>query len=327
MAQGAYHMEGEFHTWARRPTIASVATMYFFAAAALVLLRVAVTVFSSLFPALSSAMFFSMASVAFHMGLLFLPVTRYAVNHPGAARGMRLKKPKAWGVVLAVLSAVVGVMVAGNLGTLWLVLIESLGGKLSTSQAVASPPWVLASRLVVSALLPAVCEEWMFRGAVLSAFERSGTRFALVISSLLFVSLHGSVEALPVQLMIAFAMGVIAIATDSVVCAMIYHALNNALQIVLPRSETLPGEKLIDALGGSREVWMSALRVCTLGAVYAGVLLVCWQLGIREREKPLVSPRGAPNVPPWVIVVFSSGVITTLILYLMDLLRISGVNL
>ncbi|MGJ4849328.1 type II CAAX prenyl endopeptidase Rce1 family protein [Bacillota bacterium Meth-B3] len=321
--QGDYPINGEFRDWARRPMLSAVAIMYFFAAAGLVLIQALGALARHLSPAWGGAAA-SALSALFQLGFLLWPVARYAVQNPGSALGMRLKRPPLWGVLIALLAAVVGVMLAGNLGTLWLLLIEALGGRLSGGAPPPATPWHLAARLLTGALLPGLCEEWMFRGAMLSAWERRGTRAALFISTVLFASLHASFEGLPIQLVIGLALGVLTLATDSVVTAMIHHAFYNALLLLMSPGAQATGERLYDALGGVREVWLTAMRAGTLGAIYAGLLLVAWHLG-GARGRPAKVARAPESMEPWALVILAAGVVTALCLYLINLLMIAGV--
>jgi len=101
-------------------------------------------------------------------------------------------------------------------------------------------PWALA----MFALVPAICEEIVFRGVLARALgRRRSIVVAAAISAAVFAAYHLSlVQALP-TLTLGFVLAVIAIRADSVVPAMLAHALNNVLAIVMSRAE-------LPALGG-----------------------------------------------------------------------------
>jgi sodium transport system permease protein len=96
----------------------------------------------------------------------------------------------------------------------------------------------LACSLAMFALVPAVCEEILFRGLLARAL---GRHLRLVVaaaaSAALFAAYHLSiVQALP-TLTLGLLFGLIAIRADSVLPTMIAHAINNALAIALTRGD------------------------------------------------------------------------------------------
>jgi membrane protease YdiL (CAAX protease family) len=88
------------------------------------------------------------------------------------------------------------------------------------------------------ALLPAVCEELVFRGVLARSL---GRRYSLVvaaaISALVFSAYHLSpVQAVP-TFTLGLVLGAIAIRADSVLPTMLAHGLNNAMAIAMSRGE------------------------------------------------------------------------------------------
>lgn len=88
----------------------------------------------------------------------------------------------------------------------------------------------LAVSLLCFALLPAICEELVFRRLILRFLQRRFSDFAAVLlSSLLFAVFHFGI----LQSVIAFIFGIflaaVAIRTRSVILCIYAHLLNNAL--------------------------------------------------------------------------------------------------
>lgn len=110
-------------------------------------------------------------------------------------------------------------------------------GRLSSlQQAVEGPPLVLA--LLTIAVVPAVCEELLFRGVVLRAFaSRFVPYVAIILSSLVFAAYHLSVVQFIPTLTLGLVLGVLAWRAASVIPAMLAHVLNNALAILVAREE------------------------------------------------------------------------------------------
>lgn len=114
-------------------------------------------------------------------------------------------------------------------------LLPLPGGETRKLEALVEQP-ALASALAMFALVPAVCEELVFRGVLARALGRHLTApAAVVISSLVFAAYHLSlVQALP-TFSLGCLLAVIALRADSIAPTILAHALNNAIAIVLSR--------------------------------------------------------------------------------------------
>lgn len=117
-----------------------------------------------------------------------------------------------------------------------------------------TPPRPLLLDLTLFALIPALCEELLFRGVLFSLLERAsapgtadaaqqpaqrslrGRRlFALAITSILFGAFHLSVGKLLPTAVLGLGFGLAMLASGSLYGAMAMHATNNAAVIVLVR--------------------------------------------------------------------------------------------
>jgi membrane protease YdiL (CAAX protease family) len=119
----------------------------------------------------------------------------------GYVKGLRLRLPKANSLLLIVSSAVL--MISG--GLLMSVLfggLNSLSQNFSlydtfiskTDGSLPSSLYLLAAY----ALIPAICEEFVFRGILCAEYERGGVLRAVVFSALFFGLLHFNIVNLPV---------------------------------------------------------------------------------------------------------------------------------
>lgn len=79
-------------------------------------------------------------------------------------------------------------------------------------------------RLILAyGLLPAFCEELVFRGILCAEYEKHGILFASVISSLFFAFLHFDLTALPVYLFAGLLLTAVRYVTHSTIASMIVH--------------------------------------------------------------------------------------------------------
>ena len=79
-------------------------------------------------------------------------------------------------------------------------------------------------RLILAyGLLPAFCEELVFRGILCAEHERHGILYASVVSALFFAFLHFDLTALPVYLFAGILLSLVMYVTRSTVAAMVVH--------------------------------------------------------------------------------------------------------
>ena len=114
-------------------------------------------------------------------------------------------------------------------------------------------------RFIVMALIPAFCEEFLFRGAILTNLLPFGRTNAILISSLLFAIMHQNAE----QVLYAFAagvlLGVVYERTGSIWNCVFLHLMNNFSSIVM---SILPQKLHRDAEIGTTMASLLLFLVC-----------------------------------------------------------------
>ncbi len=89
-------------------------------------------------------------------------------------------------------------------------------------------------RLILAyGLLPAFCEELVFRGILCAEHEKHGILYASVVSALFFAFLHFDLTAFPVYLFAGMLLSVVMYVTRSTVAAMVVHLGYNLFGIFL----------------------------------------------------------------------------------------------
>ena len=324
--EGNNLLDGDFRFWARRPAILSANALYLLAAAGLPAISVVLMLAEQLFGLrLGDQAAMTFTSSLYYPLLIGLPVFLYARKREGVPRAMRLNPlPPAMALVSA-LAALAGVMAAISLGSLWMLALEGLGARLvSQSLPVANGSGQLISLVLVSCMLPGVFEELLFRGFILGAWERRGTMYGLVASTLLFSFLHGSIVGLPTQIMLGFAIGYLVINTDSLYAGMIYHTVHNAALVVLSQlqpQETAAGQTLYGSVGGAAGVMLLALQTLVYGAVFWAILAVSgWYRERQGRSFEQIERIDRTPLNWQELLVLLAGMITVGCMYLMDLL-------
>jgi sodium transport system permease protein len=204
-----------------------------------------------------------LALIAAQAALAVVPIAGVIALHPArplAAVGLRGARPRFF--VAAVLIGATAWYVNTRIVAL-LPLPERQTRMLE--KLVDRPSLGLA--LATFALVPALCEEILFRGVLARGLARHLRLVAAAaISALVFAVYHHSlVQGLP-TLTLGFVLAVIAIRADSVAPTIAAHALNNAMAIAMSRGE-LP--ELAGWLGRHPTL---ALAGCA-GATAAGIAI------------------------------------------------------
>ena len=164
--------------------------------------------------------------------MLLLPlVVMRKLGLRGEALGLR--RPPASLMVAAVLIGCTAWLV--NVRIVELFPFEEVRLK-SLNTVVEQPPLVVA--LLAIALVPAVCEEMLFRGAVQRALAtRLFPIAAVLMTAVLFAGYHMSLVQLLPAFMLGTLLGALAHRADSIVPAMTAHFLNNTMVILVSRRQ------------------------------------------------------------------------------------------
>jgi len=112
---------------------------------------------------------------------------------------------------------------------------EFTAARIVTSAARAAGPAELVLLIVCLALAPALVEEAMFRGFVTAAFARRSMAAALVVPSLMFGLFHLEPTQVAGTIVLGLGFGLARLCTNSLLPAILAHALNNAAAILAAR--------------------------------------------------------------------------------------------
>ena len=322
--QSADFEEDVFKRWFRRPALFMACAWFLLAAAGRVIVPYAVALALRVAGLIVPVEWLNqplISELVYKLGCMAFPVLYYAARRPGVDKSMRLKPPAMAALTGMAAAAVMAALFAAGVSIVWCALIEKLGGTLAQTVQAPETAGQLMSSIAIYAVLPGVCEELLFRGGILGAWERRGARKALVASSLLFCALHGSLQGLPVQLLMGFALGYVVIAGDSLFLGMVFHTLFNATTLTLAWLE----QKMdIYTFIMQHEPWVS-LTALLLGVLCALALLspLLWQ----KRDVHAVFSSRGDRTPmgPGELLVLSAGIVTALVLFAENVLSVCGV--
>lgn len=88
--------------------------------------------------------------------------------------------------------------------------------------------------IIAVAILPAITEEFIFRGIVLGEYTDMGcsNSVAVILSALLFSLVHLNIYQLPVFFFGGIILAFVTLTTNSLLCAVIIHLLNNCFSLL-----------------------------------------------------------------------------------------------
>lgn len=87
--------------------------------------------------------------------------------------------------------------------------------------------------LFVIAIAPGICEEVMFRGTIMNAYENLGKRKAIIYSAILFGIFHLNLQNLVGPIFLGLVLGMTAYKTNSIYASMLGHTLNNGIAMTI----------------------------------------------------------------------------------------------
>lgn len=186
---------------------------------------------------------------------------------------------KVGGATTALLVLVgVGVCMSLNLQTSMMLTVGEIVGihiPLPESPFENSAPYIVVS-VLTSALLPALLEEFAFRGVILGSLRRFGDGFAVIVSAALFGMTHFYITQIPMAFILGLVIGFIVVKTNSLLPGILIHFFNNFFA------------SAIDALSHnvSQGIYILVFYIATYLLIGIGLLCV-WKLS--KSPKGLVS--------------------------------------
>ena len=91
----------------------------------------------------------------------------------------------------------------------------------------SNPLYILLYSLVITPVLPAICEEMLFRGVIMRGFKERGIPFSIFLSALCFALMHGSVAMFILQFLAGLAIAAVVTLTKNHLYGSIMHWASN----------------------------------------------------------------------------------------------------
>lgn len=120
-------------------------------------------------------------------------------------------------------------------------------------------------RIVAFCILPAILEEWLFRGILLTEYESVSPLWAAVIAALMEASFRLSAQSFLPSLYCALLYAAVVFITRSLIASVLLHVLNNGVSLLLERYLT----RAVNVEGGRRSILILFLLVAAFVCLFA----------------------------------------------------------
>lgn len=112
-----------------------------------------------------------------------------------------------------------------------LIGIQNLSYSIDTGTPEITAMFVIIN-ILCTAIVPAIGEEFLFRGAILGAIKPYGEGFAIVMSSILFGLLHGNLLQIPFAFAGGLFFGFLRVYSGTILLPVILHGINNLFSVI-----------------------------------------------------------------------------------------------
>ncbi len=159
---------------------------------------------------------------------------------------LRLKKVDFISILLSILYGICLIPIVAVINAISMLFVENVASS-SVSDMVDQGFWI---SFVVIAIIPAIVEEFLFRGIIYRGYRQARPIRGMVYSALLFGALHMNFNQLCYAFFMGIALAVLDEVTDSLIPSMIVHCLFNGQSVCLIYVLKLT-EQLVNGMGNA----------------------------------------------------------------------------
>ena len=192
---------------------------------------------------------------------------------------------------LLVLAGVALCFSAANVNSLFMEMIRysEFTSEVILGAEVEMAPHTVVLSFITVAVVPAFCEEFLFRGAILENLLPFGRTRAILISAFLFALMHQNAGQLLYTFVAGVVLGAICAYTKSIWSGVIVHLINNFISVL----QDVIYARLGSSVAGSSAILLMDCAIYALGAISLCVLIL-GAIG-RKRESAVVFGQTLPS--------------------------------
>ncbi|MCL1918159.1 MAG: CPBP family intramembrane metalloprotease [Peptococcaceae bacterium] len=184
--------------------------------------------------------------------LLILVLTQHKIKDV-----LRLNKPKVSEVIISAALPLTLFPVVMALAAIVMLLVEMVFGSTADLTGLSSmmSETNIFVMIIFVAVMPAICEEVLFRGVVLKGLQKNGIVFGIILTAILFGLFHMDFQRFIAQALMGAVAGVVVYRTNSIFCGMIVHFMNNFVVLMLSfvAVSFIPSQEVAETAGETSE--------------------------------------------------------------------------
>jgi membrane protease YdiL (CAAX protease family) len=164
-----------------------------------------------------------------------LPVLVLKLRMRGSGEPYRsmYAEPKVSGYLpLMIFAVIMLVRAVSYLNGIWVTIVFPVSMPQMPQMPVAMEGYDIVLQFLVTCLVPGFCEEFLFRGAILTNCMPFGRTNAIIISSLLFSMMHANFSQMLYTFVAGILLGLVYEKTGSIWNCIILHVLNNFFALI-----------------------------------------------------------------------------------------------
>ena len=183
---------------------------------------------------LKNQFWYAVASIVLELLFAAAALITVAFRQKNIVTSTTLNKKINWPIVgLCLIITLISLFGFNYLTNAFITTLEIFGYKsVLSGSSITSVGSYFVSILTVC-VLPAFCEELLFRGIVLNSFRGLNKWLGITASAFFFMIMHGNPDQTVHQFMLGFALGYIAWETRNIWITILIHFLNNFIEITM----------------------------------------------------------------------------------------------
>ena len=140
--------------------------------------------------------------------------------------------------------------------------------------------WLLVN-ILLSAVLPAIFEELIFRSVIFRGLKNKGFWFACIVSSIMFMLVHLSLGSVVYPILMGIIFCLIVKKTGSVVYSAIVHFCNNSIALIIQYIQNANGINLFPPAS----LWWQVLLAILVAALSYGLILLIIKFCLKNKTE------------------------------------------
>ena len=184
--------------------------------------------------AVYAEVFMSLANGAAYLLAFMLPAAFFGYLLRGSKReSMRLEVKLSWETIPVIFAGMAIIFALSYFNGMFMSFFELPATDSVINEAGEyMSDYSLVLQFITMAIVPAFCEEFLFRGVILSNLMPFGKATAIIGSSMLFGLMHGNLYQFLYTTAAGMVLGAVYVMTDSIWCSTLVHLVNNSMSVI-----------------------------------------------------------------------------------------------